>query len=287
MAHQITVRLFASELGAALNLPLIGPDLLLEAVSSASDVQAGALFFNKSPLQDELQVPALAITASDSKRGVASVLVSENPRLDFARALHWIKGMGGVGLPRTEPIIGTGVQIGQFVTLGSGVMIGADSLIHNNVVIGDGVRVGARCVIKSGAVIGEEGFGFERDELGRPIRLIHLGSVLIGDDVEIGSLTTVCRGTLDDTVIEDFAKIDDHVHIAHNVRVGRSALITACAEVSGGAVIGDEAWLGPNVSVIQKVRIGGKSLVGIGSNVIRDVPLGATVAGNPAKVLKS
>lgn len=166
-------------------------------------------------------------------------------------------------------------------------MIGADSLIHNNVVIGDGVRVGARCVIKSGAVIGEEGFGFERDELGRPIRLIHLGSVLIGDDVEIGSLTTVCRGTLDDTVIEDFSKIDDHVHIAHNVRVGRSALITACAEVSGGAVIGDEAWLGPNVSVIQKVRIGGKSLVGIGSNVIRDVPLGATVAGNPAKVLKS
>lgn len=120
------------------------------------------------------------------------------------------------------------------MTLNKGVVVGAETVIENNVVVGAGVEIGARCVVKSGAVIGEDGFGFERDELGRPIRLIHLGSVVIGDDVEIGSLATVCRGTLGNTVIEDFAKIDDHVHIAHNVVVRTAALITACAEVSGG-----------------------------------------------------
>ncbi len=88
--------------------------------------------------------------------------------------------------------------------------------------------------MKSGSVIGEMGFGFERDEAGIPLRMAHLESVEIGNRVEIGSLNTVCRGTLNSTVIEDDVKTDDHVHIAHNCRVRRGAMLTAAVVLSGG-----------------------------------------------------
>lgn len=147
-------------------------------------------------------------------------------------------------------------------------------------------RIDECCVIKSCAVIGEGGFGFERDEPGTPVRLVHLGTIIIGNNVEIGGLTTVCRGTLGNTIIEDFVKIDDHVHIDHNVKVGQAAMVIACAEVSGGVEVGEQSWIGPNASVIQQVQIGVKAVVGIGANVIKDVENDATVAGNPAKPLE-
>lgn len=182
-----------------------------------------------------------------------------------------------------DPDVHPTARVGRGSVLSPGVKVGAGTVIQHNVVIGEGVTIGERCVIKSCAVIGEDGFGFERDETGMPVRLVHLGAVIVGNDVEIGSLTTVCRGTLGDTIIEDFAKIDDHVHIAHNVKVRRAAMVIACAEVSGGVEVAEQSWIGPNASVIQQVRIGEKAVVGIGANVIRDVEDGATVAGNPAK----
>jgi UDP-3-O-[3-hydroxymyristoyl] glucosamine N-acyltransferase len=87
-------------------------------------------------------------------------------------------------------------------------------------------------------------------------------------------------------VIEDFVKTDDHVHIAHNVVVRRSTIITACAELSGGVNVGEEAWIGPNASVIQQRKIGDRALVGIAANVTKDVQDDTTVAGNPARPLK-
>jgi UDP-3-O-[3-hydroxymyristoyl] glucosamine N-acyltransferase len=153
------------------------------------------------------------------------------------------------------------------------------------VVISDGVTIGSDCIIKSNTVIGEAGFGFERDEMGVPIRILHLGTVKIGDRVEIGSLNTICRATLGTTVIEDDVKTDDHVHIAHNCRVRRGAMITACVELSGGVDVGSFAWVGPNSSIIQKLVIGDHAFIGIGSNVTKSVPNGVSVAGNPARML--
>lgn len=139
--------------------------------------------------------------------------------------------------------------------------------------------------MKSNTVIGEDGFGFVRDDDGTPLRMPHLGTVVIGDRVEIGSLNTICRATLGQTVVENDVKTDDHVHIAHNCIIRSGALITACAELSGGVIVGRNAWIGPNSSVIQKVEIGENSFVGIGSNVTKPVQRDATVAGNPARVL--
>jgi UDP-3-O-[3-hydroxymyristoyl] glucosamine N-acyltransferase len=96
----------------------------------------------------------------------------------------------------------------------------------------------------------------------------------------------VVQGTLGPTVIEDDAKIDDHVHVAHNCRVGKKAFVIACAELSGGVVVGESAWIGPNASVLEQVKIGERAFVGLGCVVIRDVAAGTTVVGNPARVLE-
>lgn len=152
--------------------------------------------------------------------------------------------------------------------------------------IGAETIIGDDCIIKSGAVIGQDGFGFERDESDLPFRIKHLGKVIIGNNVEVGSGTTVCKGTLNDTIINDYVKIDDHVHIAHNVIIKKGAMIIACAEISGGVVINENAWIGPNASIIQKLVIGKKSIVGIGANVIKSVADFTVVAGNPAKKIR-
>ncbi|WP_084181277.1 UDP-3-O-(3-hydroxymyristoyl)glucosamine N-acyltransferase [Polaromonas glacialis] len=285
MDNQIILKLTSSALAAALGLKTMGPDLPILCVAPFSALIEGALCFSKHAIKEVIHKPVTVIVALSDNLGPSAAILSNNPRLDFARALAWIDEQHGIARPTVPPIIHPTAKIGRGVVLGNGVTIGANSIIHHNVVIGDGVIVGERCVVKSCAVIGEDGFGFERDEHGLPVRLVHLGTVVIGNDVEIGSLTTVCRGTLDDTVIEDHVKIDDHVHIAHNVKVRRAAMIIACAEVSGGVEVGEQAWIGPNASVIQKVKIGPQSVIGIGANVIRSVESGATVAGNPAKVL--
>ena len=116
-----------------------------------------------------------------------------------------------------------------------------------------------------------------------PFACCTFGGVRIGNRVEVGSVTTVCQGTLGPTIIEDDAKVDDHVHVAHNCRIKKMAFVIACAELSGGVVVGERAWIGPNASVLEKVTIGDDALVGLGAVVLRNVANGVTVVGNPAK----
>lgn len=285
MDHKVKPGVTSRILAEALGLELTGPELPITCVSALSSRSDGALCFDKSGSGPSVAESATVIAASAATAGRASVIISGNPRLDFARALVWLEKGGLLARALRPARVDPSARIGQGVVLGNGVEIGRNTVIHHNVVIGDDVIIGDNCVIKSCAVIGEDGFGFERDEDGIPIRLVHLGRVIIGNDVEIGSLTTVCRGTLGDTIIHDHVKVDDHVHIAHNVVVHMGAMIIACAEVSGGVEIGAQAWVGPNSSVIQKLKIGEKSTVGIGANVIRAVEAGAVVAGNPARTL--
>jgi UDP-3-O-[3-hydroxymyristoyl] glucosamine N-acyltransferase len=286
MDNKITMQLSAYALAAALDLEVIGEDLPIKLVAPLADAMDGCLCFSKKAMPNSLNKRVTVICSEHNPSDLAAVIISKNPRLDFARALAWIEDNGGISRPVSHPKIDPTAKIGDNVVICDGASIGAHTVINHNVVIGGGVTIGNHCVVKSGAVIGEDGFGFERDESGIPVRLVHLGGVQIGDHVEIGSFTTVCRGTLRDTVIEDHVKIDDHVHIAHNVRLRRGAMIVACAEVSGGVDVGEMAWIGPNASVIQQRTVGASALVGIAANVIRDVPAGAVVAGNPARPIE-
>ena len=159
------------------------------------------------------------------------------------------------------------------------------AVVMEGAVIHDGVTIGANSVIGNNAVIGGQGFGFALDDDRPPLRIRHLGGVNIGEGVEVGALSTVCAGTITPTTIGDHCKIDDHVHVAHNVQMGEQCIITGCVEISGSVTIGDKAWLGPNCAIRNGLSIGAGALVGVGAAVLKSVPDGVTVAGNPARQL--
>jgi UDP-3-O-[3-hydroxymyristoyl] glucosamine N-acyltransferase LpxD len=151
------------------------------------------------------------------------------------------------------------------------------------VTISGKVIIGSDVYIKSGAVIGQKGFGFERDDSGTPVLFPQLGGVRIGDRVEVGALSTIARGALGDTVVSDDVKLDDHVHIAHNVEIGPRCLVTAGAVVSGSVKIGSDVWIGPNATTTNAIEIGGGATISLGAVVARDVKPGKHVSGNFAE----
>ncbi|HEY4998395.1 MAG TPA: UDP-3-O-(3-hydroxymyristoyl)glucosamine N-acyltransferase [Usitatibacter sp.] len=162
--------------------------------------------------------------------------------------------------------IGKGARIGAHCVLGSNVTIGEDTRLNPRVTIYDGCSVGARCVLHSGAVIGADGFGMARDA-GRWLKIPQVGSVRIGDDVEIGANTTIDRGALDDTVIEEGVKLDNQIQVAHNCVIGAHTVIAGCTGISGSVTIGRDCMIGGGVglvghiSICDRVTISGFSLI--------------------------
>ncbi len=219
-------------------------------------------------------------------------IVLKNPRLGFAKVLqHFFAEQPPRGIEKTAVVdpgasIAEDVYIGHYSIIEAGVVIGPRSVIRDHVVIRRNTRIGSDVLVKSHTVIGEEGFGFEFDEHGEPIRIPHMGRVVIGNGVEIGAMNVIARGTLEDTVIHNGVKTDDHVFIAHNVVIEENAVIIAGAEISGSVTIGRGAWVAPQAAIINKVHIGERALVGIGAVVTKSVDENMVVAGNPAKPLR-
>jgi UDP-3-O-[3-hydroxymyristoyl] glucosamine N-acyltransferase len=168
------------------------------------------------------------------------------------------------------------------VRVGAGCSVGADSILYPNVVLYPGVIVGRRCILHAGAVVGADGFGYV--PVGAGVRKIpHLGSVEIGDDVEIGSNTCIDRAKTGVTVIGAGTKIDNLVHIGHNVRVGRSCLIVAQVGVAGSCVIGDGVVLAGQAGIPDHVTIGDGARVAAQGGLFGNVPAGETYSGYPAR----
>jgi UDP-3-O-[3-hydroxymyristoyl] glucosamine N-acyltransferase len=232
-----------------------------------------------------LHLPGKVAVLSSASPGSAAWIATAQPRLAFVKALAWLDHEAGFARPDGEPEIHPSVGMGSGVSIGRGVTIGEGSVLGHNIRIADGVRIGKNCRIKSGSVIGEDGFGFEPDTDGTPLRMIHLGGVVIGDRVEIGSLNTVCQGTLGPTIVEDDVKTDDHVHIAHNCQIKRRTIITAGVVVAGGVTVGEAAWIACNATILNGLTIGDRAFIGLGAVVIRDIPPRTTVVGNPGRPL--
>lgn len=194
-------------------------------------------------------------------------------------------GIHSTAIISDKAIIGENVYIGPYCVIGN-VTIGNNTTILSNVRIYDDVQIGNNCYIKEGVVIGGAGFGYEIDDEGNRFRFPQIGGVIIGNDVEIGSNTCIDRGALSNTVIGDYAKIDNLCHIAHNVEIGKNAMIIACSEISGSCTIGEKSWISPNVSIRDWRKVGKNSLVGIGSVVVKDIPDDEVWMGNPAAKYK-
>lgn len=183
--------------------------------------------------------------------------------------------------------IGDNVRIGHLCYIGKDVEIGNNVVIKNNVSIEGKVIIGNDTVIHSGAVIGMDGYGYYDDINNRHLRVPHLGGVVIGNNVEIGSNTCIAKGCLGDTIINDDVKIDNLCHIAHNVVIGKRSKIIALTLLGGSSTIGEDVWVAPCSAVKNQVIVGDSSLVGMGAVVTKNVESKTVVAGVPAKPLKN
>lgn len=139
--------------------------------------------------------------------------------------------------------------------------------------------------IGKNTVIGADGFGYVRQDDGTLLKMPHAGNVIIEENVEIGSNTCIDRAVVGSTIIGAGTKIDNLVHIAHGVKIGKNCLIVAGAVIGGSTEIGDNCFIGINASIKNKVKIGNNVTVGMGAVVLKDVPDGVTVVGNPARIL--
>jgi UDP-3-O-[3-hydroxymyristoyl] glucosamine N-acyltransferase len=234
------------------------------------------------------------VVCSDVDAAMAAVL--ESMARDQARHPTGIGSMASVS---ASAQVGSDVAIGDFAFVGEEAVIGDQAVIYPGVYIGPGCRVGARtviyagaklhdgvtvgcdCVIQYGAVIGAEGFGFVQRE-GRHVKLAQVGTVRIGDRVDIGALTTVDRAMLDATIIEDGTKIDNHCHIAHNCHIGPDCIIAGCSKLAGSVTLERGVIVAEDVGINDHVTIGEGAILGAGCGCPRDVPAGAIMLGYPA-----
>ena len=157
---------------------------------------------------------------------------------------------------------------------------------HHSTIIYPGAQIGEYVYIGPYNVIGHPGFGYAYDDDGKPLRIGHNGGVIIGDGVEIGCFTTVCRGTIDNTIIGEYTVIDDFVHVAHNAQIGKYCTIVARSEIGGNARIGDRVWLGQGCIIKNQVKVADGCLIGSGAVVLKDTEPMGVYAGVPAKRIR-
>jgi UDP-3-O-[3-hydroxymyristoyl] glucosamine N-acyltransferase len=239
----------------------------------------------------------------------SALLFAADPRLAFAELgrLFYPTGPGKSFIHSRATVaasarigadvsIASGAVIGEHAVIGAGGRIGANSVIGDGVQMGAGTEIGPNCSIShaligdevkisSNVSIGGEGFGFVSGPRG-PLRLSHVGRVVIGNGVEIGSNCSVDRGALGDTVIGDRTALDNLVQIGHNVRIGKHCMLAGQAGVAGSAVLGDHVMVGGAVSISDHVTIGDGARIAGKSGVMRDVGAGETVAGYPAMPIR-
>jgi len=172
--------------------------------------------------------------------------------------------------------VGDGAEIGARVWVGTGAVVGAraligvDSRLYPRSVVLDDCRIGARCIVASGAVIGADGFGFAPLD-GRWIKIPQVGAVVVGDDVEIGANTTIDRGTMGDTVIEDGVKLDNQIQVGHNCMIGAHTVIAGCVGIAGSAHIGRGCQIGGAAMIAGHLSIADGSAIGPGTLVASSI----------------
>jgi UDP-3-O-[3-hydroxymyristoyl] glucosamine N-acyltransferase len=181
-------------------------------------------------------------------------------------------------------VVEAGAQLMANVYVGVGAVVGADSVIEPQAVLMHGTRVGRGCLLHAGCVLGCDGFGFLPGSSGSGIvKIPQIGKVVVGDNVEIGANTAIDRGTIGDTIIGDGTKIDNHVQIGHNAKIGRHCIICSMSGVAGSSVIEDGVTISAQVGVTDHVRVGKGATLGGRAGVTNDIPPGAVVSGFPAR----
>jgi UDP-3-O-[3-hydroxymyristoyl] glucosamine N-acyltransferase len=212
-------------------------------------------------------------------------IVCERPYAYFARVsqlfnapISQTTGIHATAVIDQAARIGARVSIGAGCVVGAGASIGDDTCLYPNVTVYPGCSIGERCVLHSGAVIGADGFGIADDE-GRWVKIPQIGGVRIADDVEIGANTTIDRGALDDTVVEEGVKLDNQIQIGHNVRVGAHTAMAGCVAVAGSADIGAHCTIGAASVILGHLKLADGVHVSAGTVISRSILKPGTYTG--------
>jgi UDP-3-O-[3-hydroxymyristoyl] glucosamine N-acyltransferase len=272
------------ELAVRFGLALRGdPGLRISRVATLSHAGSGALSFLANPRyrkQMESTRATAVLAAEENAAGCpAAVLIDPNPYLAYARIAELLHpqaqaaagihpsavvsdgariapsaAVGPLAVIEDEAEIGERVFVGAGCIVQRGARIGADTRLIARVTVYAGARIGQRCILHAGAVIGSDGFGFAPDA-GTWFKVPQVGSVQIGDDVEIGANTTIDRGAIDDTVVEHGAKLDNLIQVGHNVTIGAHTAIAGCTGISGSTSIGRRCMIGGGVGMAGHLTI--------------------------------
>ena len=285
-----------------------GKDFDVTSISSLNNVKNNSLLFYSEMINSQFKIKdnlhydlkklekykniVLIATENIKKKVNVPVISSKNPRLDFQRTVmkfftedEFKPDIHKTAIIEKTANIGKNVYIGSHCYIGNNVTIGSNTKILSNTCIYGNTRIGFNSVIKSNTTIGSEGFGFSftGDEL---FHFASLGSIIIGNNVWIGSNCTVEKAQIDKTIIEDHVKIDDLVQIGHNAIIKKFSQIAAGTIISGRVKIGVGCWIAPNVVVDNGNEIGNNCLVGSLSLVKTNFPKNSTIVGSPARLLK-
>ncbi len=242
------------------------------------------------------------------------LLIIAQPRLAFAQAARLLKpsepatgihstavvdpsakiadqvSIGPCTVIEADAQVGTGTRIGAGSVIGAGVQIGEHCRIYPRVVVYPGTTLGNHVVLHAGVVVGSDGFGYVRDaKTGEYLQFPQQGRLILEDNVEIGANTTIDRGALEETRIERGVKIDNLVHLGHNVHVGRDVVIAAQTGVSGSSSIGANAIVGGQVGIGDHAHVGERVILGSGSGILTHKKVkgpGVVFWGRPARPLR-
>jgi UDP-3-O-[3-hydroxymyristoyl] glucosamine N-acyltransferase len=276
----ITLGELAEQIGVSLHGDA---GITVQRIAAIDCAQPGDLtFFRDDKYREFLlatQASAVILAPGDLSECPTNALVTDDPYLGYAKAASVLHGntLPTAGIHPSAQIaddaqiadsacvaafavVEAGVSVGEHVLVGPYCMIGPDARIADHarllssVTIGPRVSVGRRTIIHPGAVLGADGFGLAQDGE-RWLKIPQLGSVVLGDDVEIGANTTIDRGALGDTVIEDGVKIDNLVQIGHNVRIGAHSAIAGCAGISGSSTVGRRCKIGGGVGLAGHLQV--------------------------------
>lgn len=286
----------------------------LTRVTTVADAQTGdlALLTDRRYLAGlkDCRASALLVSEALCEKALETVptrIVCEDAHLALARLLdHWFPEQTPPPGVHPTAIMGTGVRLGEDVTvgpyavleegvdlgdrvvvgphtcIGAHTTIGEDSRIYPQVVIYPGAQIGCRVILHAGVRVGVDGFGYVLDG-GRHRKVPQVGRCVVGDDVEIGANTCLDRGSIGDTVVEPGAKLDNLVHLGHNVTVGSMSLLAAMVGVAGSSTVGRGVAAGGQVGVAGHLTVGDGARLGAQSGIIGDIPPGETVSGYPAR----
>ncbi len=286
------------------------PGLVIRAAATLGEARAGDISFlanTRYEKQLESTQASAVIVGQDIPGAGVALLVTEDPYFAFTQVLVLLYGHRRhkeVGVSPRASIaasakIGPGCHIHDFATIaddveigsgcilypsvfiGAGARLGHDCILYPNVVVYDGSRLGSRVIVNANSTIGVDGFGYATHQ-GMHYKIPQVGSVVLEDDVEIGSSCSIERGTLGDTVIGRGSKLGDLVTIGHGTQIGPHCLLVAQVGIAGSATVGHHCTIGGQAGVVGHITIGNYVTIGGRAGVINSVPDGLTMLGAPA-----